>query len=895
MLSSRAEVYEGWLATGVPIAAVASAPVSKTLYLIDGNSLAYRAFFALPDTIATSKGQPSNAIFGFASMLVKLFTEYGNNPTIVCWDRGTSGRKELDPRYKANRPSKPDLLREQWPHFAPIVEAFGWHNVHVDGFEADDVIASLAEIARTAPSPVPVVIVTGDRDSFQLIDPEGHVTVMATARGITETKFYDYEGVIERYGIAPELIPDFYGLKGDSSDNIPGVPGIGDKTAAALLQQFGSLEKILSSVDEITGAKRKENLTNFAADARLSKELATIQREVPLDVDPLAIAAAESEPSRAKLREVFIEFELRDPLRRIEAELGPGDGDDEVVEAHRIEAEPALSVTVESSSLAKAVAVGGKTAPLAIAVAAPEMEDGELFAREQEWRFAAYCDGQAVICDLDDPASLAAALGDRPIIVHDAKALGVVPAVVAHDTLLAAYLLEPSRRSFVLDELCEEAGIAISLEDAGAREAALASLLAARQRLMLEERGELNLLDTIEIPLIPVLRSMEVAGVRLNTETLAEIAKRVRDEITTLEQQIWDAAGEEFVIASPQQLSAILFEKLGLTKKRKGKTGYSTDARVLQSIRDEHEIIPLVERWRELNQLSKTYLEALPSLVDEKSRIHTTFVQAAAATGRLASINPNMQNIPVRTELGREIRGCFEAAPKLALLAADYAQVELRLLAHVAEEQVLLDIFSAGEDVHSATAREVFGVSDDEIDSGMRSKAKMINYGIVYGLGDYGLADRLNISRGEAREFIDAYLARFGQIRHFMDQTVEKATDEGFVTTLFGRRRNIPELRSTNGQTRAMGERLALNTIVQGTAADVMKLAMIEVAGAMAATDLKTEMILTIHDELLFEGPKSEQKELSEVVERGMIAPWGERQPPLAVDIGTGRTWLEAK
>ncbi len=888
-------MYEGWLATGVPTAAVASAVVAKTLYLIDGNSLAYRAFFALPDTISTSKGQPSNAIFGFASMLVKLFTEYGNNPTIVCWDRGTSGRKELDPRYKANRPSKPDLLREQWPHFAPIVESFGWHNVHVDGFEADDVIASLAEIARTAPDPVPVVIVTGDRDSFQLIDPEGHVTVMATARGITETKFYDYEGVIERYGIAPELIPDFYGLKGDSSDNIPGVPGIGDKTAAALLQQFGSLETILSSVDQISGAKRKENLTNFAADARLSKELATIQRDVPLEVDPLVIAAAESEPSRAKLREVFIEFELRDPLRRIEAELGPGDDGDEVAEAPLIEAEPAVSVTVEASSLAKAVALGDKNAALAIAVASPEMEDGELFAREQEWRFAAYCDGQAAVCELDDPAALAAALGERPVIVHDAKALGVVPAVVAHDTLLAAYLLEPSRRSFVLDELCEEAGIAISLDDAGAREAALTSLLAARQRLMLEERGELSLLDTIELPLIPVLRSIEVAGVRLNTKTLAEIAQRVRDEITTLEQQIWDLAGEEFVIASPQQLSAILFEKLGLTKKRKGKTGYSTDARVLQSIRDEHEIIPVVERWRELNQLSKTYLEALPSLVDEQSRIHTTFVQAATATGRLASINPNMQNIPVRTELGREIRGCFEAAPKLALLSADYSQVELRLLAHVADEQVLMDIFSAGEDVHSATAREVFGVSEDEIDSGMRSKAKMINYGIVYGLGDYGLADRLNISRGEAREFIDAYLNRFGKIRHFMDQTVEKATDEGFVTTLFGRRRNIPELRSTNGQTRALGERLALNTIVQGTAADVMKLAMIEVADAMAATDLKTEMILTIHDELLFEGPKSEQKELSELVERGMIAPWGERQPPLAVDIGTGRTWLEAK
>jgi DNA polymerase-1 len=552
-------------------------------------------------------------------------------------------------------------------------------------------------------------------------------------------------------------------------------------------------------------------------------------------------------------------------------------------------------VTVEASTLAKAVGLGGKAEPLALAVAAPQMEDGELFAREQAWRFAAYCDGHAATGELVGTAELAAALGDRPVVVHDAKALGTVPMEIAHDTLLAAYLLEPSRRSFVLDELCEEAGIAISLDDDIAREAALTSLLAARQRLMLEERGELELLDEIELPLIPVLRSMELAGVRLNTTTLAEIADRVRTEIASLEQRIWDLAGEEFVIASPQQLSAILFDKLGLTKKRKGKTGYSTDARVLQSIRDEHEIIPVVERWRELNQLSKTYLEALPSLVDEKSRIHTTFVQAATATGRLASINPNMQNIPVRTELGREIRGCFEAAPKLALLSADYSQVELRLLAHVAEEQVLMDIFSAGEDVHTATAREVFGVSDDEIDSGMRSKAKMINYGIVYGLGDYGLADRLNISRGEAREFIDAYLNRFGKIRHFMDQTVEKATDEGFVTTLFGRRRNIPELRSTNGQTRAMGERLALNTIVQGTAADVMKLAMIEVADLLAATDLKTEMILTIHDELLFEGPKSEQKELTGLVETGMIAPWGERQPPLAVDIGVGRTWLEAK
>ena len=865
--------------------------MDKTLYLIDGNSLAYRAFFALPDTIATSKGQPSNAIFGFASMLVKLYAEHGNNPTVVCWDRGSSGRKELDPRYKAHRPSKPDLLREQWPHFAPIVEAFGWTNLDVEGFEADDVIGSIAELARNSPKSLPVVIVTGDRDSFQLIDPEGRVMVMATARGITETKNYDYQSVIDRYGISPEQIPDFYGLKGDSSDNIPGVPGIGDKTAAQLLQEFGTLEEILASVDKISGAKRKENLTNFADDARLSKQLATIQRDVPVEIDPIALAESEPTPDRAKLREVFLEFELRDPLRRIESLLGDSDDVPEAVS----QAEPALRLTAEVGTAAKVAALGDSGAPLAIAVEAPAMEDGELFAREQSWRFGAFCDGEAIVGELDEVADFAAALGNRPVIVHDAKALGAVPANVFHDTLLAAYLLEPSRRSFVLDELCEQAGIAVDCDDPAAREAAAAAALAAVQRRMLEERGELELLDRIEIPLIPVLRSMELAGVRLNTETLAEISGRVRSEIGELEQKIWDEAGEEFVIASPQQLSAILFEKLGLTKKRKGKTGYSTDARVLQSIRQEHAIIPLVERWRELNQLSKTYLDALPALVDEESRIHTTFVQAAAATGRLASINPNMQNIPVRTELGREIRGCFEAAPKKQLLSSDYSQVELRILAHVADEQVLMDIFTAGEDVHTATAREVFSVSEDEIDAGMRSKAKMINYGIVYGLGDYGLADRLNISRGEAREFIDAYLARFSRIHAFMDETVKKATDDGYVTTLFGRRRNIPELRSTNGQTRAMGERLALNTIVQGSAADVMKLAMIDVARLLAATDLKTEMILTIHDELLFEGPKSEQGELSELVERGMIAPWGERQPPLAVDIGTGRTWLDAK
>ena len=362
----------------------------------------------------------------------------------------------------------------------------------------------------------------------------------------------------------------------------------------------------------------------------------------------------------------------------------------------------------------------------------------------------------------------------------------------------------------------------------------------------------------VELPLVRVLRDMEVAGVRLNRDRLAEVDKRVRDEIHGLEREIWTLAGEEFVIGSPQQLGAVLFEKLGLSRKRRGKTGFSTDARVLQAIRDEHEIVPKIERWRELNQILKTYLDVLPQLTDTESRVHTTFVQAAATTGRLASTNPNMQNVPVRTELGREIRGCFEAAPGNVLISADYSQVELRVLANIADEPVLKEIFVRGEDVHTATGSVVFGKDPSELTPMDRSKSKMINYGIVYGLSDYGLADRLNIPREEAKAFIDAYLERFARVAEFIRTTIESAREQGHVTTLFGRRRQIPELRARNWQVRSLGERLAVNTVIQGTAADIMKLAMIRVHRALAESAMKTRMILTIHDELLFEGPPEE-------------------------------------
>jgi len=904
----------------VSAAALTTAEQERRLFLIDGPSLVYRAFYALPESIATSTGVPTNAIFGFASMLVKIITEYGVCPTVVAWDAGTSGRTELFADYKSTRRSRPDLLKAQWPAMEPLVEAFGYRNVKIEGFEADDVIASLAERALRASPAVPSTIVTGDRDVFQLIDEAGLIKVMATARGITDTKIYDREAVIDRYGIPPELIPDFYGLKGDSSDNIPGVPGIGDKTASELIQSYGSLEGVLSHIRDISGPKRKQNLLDHAEDARLSKRLATVQRDLPVDFE--AELRAAGRPDRSRLREVFREYELRDPLRRLEEAL-----EDAELPTPAPTAEVTLGARVRGGSAAPADIAGLKGEELWVALRAAAPPEGALFVEGAPWRFAvaaapAEAAGTAgtagaagaagtgsvapagaagagelpevLAGDCERPEQVALACAERAVVVHDAKALGTVPPGLTHDTLLGAYLLEPARRGYPFAELCEERGLQSELDDPAAADAVLLGALASWQREQIAERGLESLMRDIELPLVAVLREMEVIGVRLNLTRLAEITQRVGDEITGLEAEIFALAGEEFLIASPQQLGEILFEKLGLSRKRKGKIGYSTDARVLQAIRDEHEIVPKIERWRELSTLIKTYLDVLPELADERSRIHTTFLQAVAQTGRLSSTNPNMQNVPIRTSLGREIRGCFEAEPPKVLISADYSQIELRVLAHAADDSALKEIFRRGEDVHTATASQVFQVAAEEIDPGMRSKSKMINYGIVYGLSDYGLADRLNIPREEAKQFIDTYLKRFPQVARFITDTIEQAKEEGHVTTLWGRRRQIPELRARNYQVRTLGERLAVNTVIQGTAADIIKLAMVRCRRALAESELQTRLILTIHDELLFEGPPAEAPAASELIEREMCGVW-EREPPLAVDIGVGENWLEAK
>jgi DNA polymerase-1 len=863
--------------------------MADELFLIDGNSLAYRAFFALPESIATSTGEPTNAIFGFASMLVKILTDYGPKATVVVWDRGHSGRKELYADYKAQRTTRPDLLKEQWPALEPLVEAFGYRNLGVEGYEADDVIASLVERARTHDPPIEVMVVTGDRDAYQLVS-DG-VRIMTTSRGITDTKVYDREGVIDRYGIPPELIPDFIGLKGDTSDNIPGVPGIGDKTAAELLQRFGSLEEVLAHVDQISGAKRKQNLTEHAEAARVSKALATARRDIPLDgLDLAALVAAP--PDRSRLRETFRRYELREPLRRLEEALGSADA-----AAPAPEAASTLDGRVRSAALS-ALAALPQDAEVSVAALAPPVPEGELFASErQPWRFGAWAEGfaEVLIGECGGPEELVAALDPRPVIAHDAKSLGRVPARLAHDTEVAAYLLEPARRAYPFRELCEERGLGTAITDEAGAQARLAAALARWQREEIRGRGLQDLFERVELPLVRVLREMELAGLRLDVQRLAAISARVKAEAERIERQIFELVGEEFVIGSPKQLEEILFGRLGLSRKRRGKTGYSTDARVLQAIRSEHPVIPLIERWRELTKLAQTYLDALPLLIASDGRIHTTFKQTAAATGRLSSNNPNLQNIPIRTDLGREIRACFVAEPGNLLVSVDYSQVELRLLAHIASEDALKEIFRRGEDVHTATACRVFAVTPQQITPAMRSKSKMINYGIVYGLSAWGMADRLDIPQEEAQEFIDRYMAGFPAVARFIAQTIEQGTEHGYVSTLFGRRRQVPELRARRFDLRKQGERFAVNMVIQGTAADIMKVAMVRCHEALAREGLRSRLILQIHDELLFEGPAEESERVLALAEREMVGAFPEMDPPLAVEGGIGQDWLAAK
>ncbi len=852
-------------------------PVAGPLLLIDGNSLAFRAFHALPDTIATDQGFPTNALYGLAAMMMKMLAEERPGRVVVAWDpKGPTFRHERDPTYKANRSATPDLFREQQPHFRPLMEAFGFVNTELQGYEADDVIGTLARRAEEAGEDV--VILTGDRDAFQLVSDR--VSVMATGRGVTDTTLYTPDAVRERYGIGPELMTDFRGMVGDPSDNLPGVPGIGEKGAATLLQKYGSLDAILAAAAEQT-PKRREALEAHSEDALRTRLQAIIDCEAPVELDLADVPPLDFGPERmSRLRELFQELQFGTLERRL-GELGAAPEAAAPVAAHRVAA-----VAAEAAPEDLAMRFAGE-ASLAVALA-----DGA-------WAVAGPGDEVATgTMGEGTGAALARALAGAAVACHDAKAVvrdtgdELRP---EHDTLLAAYLLEPRRRGYPLEELAADAGIGVEGEPPPAvRDAVLVREVAERQRAGLAREGLESLFHEIELPVTRVLAAMERVGVRLDVHRLGEIAARVRDSADELRDMIWQQAGGEFVIESPKQLGHVLFEVLGLPTFRKGKTGWSTDRKVLKLLEDKHPIVPLIGQYRELTKLDNTYLSALPELVDAEGRLHTTFNQTVAETGRLSSTNPNLQNIPVRTPLGREIRSAFTTDPGWALVSCDYSQVELRILAHISGEPALADAFRRGEDVHRATAAEVFGMAPADVDRATRDRAKAVNFGIVYGISDFGLSEQLGIPRADARNYIDAYLARYPRVRSFIDTTIAAAAQDGYVTTLLGRRRAIPELLGRTVQQRQLGERLAVNTIIQGTAADIIKAAMVAAHAALAEEGLEARLLLQIHDELLLEAPAAEADRAAAVVRRAMVGAYP-LDPPLAVDVGIGETWLDAK
>ncbi len=831
------------------------------VFLVDGNNLAYRAFFALPEELATSEGVPTGALLGFTNMLFKLLTDYKPKAVAVAWDSRPVHRTELaqtaDVVYKEGRKPMPELLRQQFSSFRPIVEAFGYQNLEFEGWEADDVIATLA--TRADEAGLRTCVVSTDRDAFQLCSE--NVCLMMTPRGVADVQVYTPERVEARYGVRPDQVPDFIGLKGDTSDNIPGVPGIGDKTAGQLIAQYGSLEAVIEHAGELSPA-RSRAILEHADQARVSKELATMRRDLDLAVSPAELVLAP--PDRSELKEIFRRFEFRGLLGRVDL---------------LNEALPAA--------------------------AAPDLTGFPVSWREGELDLS----GRVGFGATGDRAAAATVegvvVGPRPakaageLVVHDAKTLGVD---AADDTLIAAYLIDPGRSGYELSDLGPEYGIELVPEPVAEEETAelvraaeLPRLLAPLLLARLDERGLTKLYREIELPLTRVLSDMERAGVKIDTYRMGEITARLDERVMELEALAYELAGEEFMLGSTQQVGRVLFETLGLQAGRKGKTGYSTDAKVLRSIRAAHPIVPVIEEWRELSKLLNTYLRPLPALIDEETgRLHTTINQTVASTGRLSTTKPNLQSIPIRTELGREIRSAFIAEEGSKLLSADYSQIELRILAHLSGEPKLKEAFGRGEDIHRATAAEVLGKDPATLTSGERAIAKMINFGISYGLTAFGLADNLDIPREEAQTYIDTYRARFPYVQDFTARTVEEAMRDGYTTTLLGRRRLVPEIRASNWATRQAGERIAINFPMQGSNADIIKVAMIRIHNRLREEGRAARLVLQVHDELLLEVPDAETREVRELVREEMVGAY-ELDPPLAVDVGVGENWAEAK
>ena len=869
----------------------------KRFLVLDGSSLIFRAFYALPG-LSDSHGQPTGAIFGFSNMLTKLMAEQQPDLMVLAFDKSRhTFRTERYADYKGTRDKTPEELLSQFPLLREFAANMGIPFLEKDNYEADDIIGTLA--TQAAAKGYDVRVITGDRDALQLVRP--NLRVLLTKKGISEIKDYDTAAFEEEYGFEPLKLIDLKGLMGDTSDNIPGVPGVGPKTASKLLLAYGSVENVLAHVGEVSGKKLKENLQTYADQARLSKELATIELHVP----DLTFAEEDYriQPDMEKMQAFCDDHELRAVWRNFERLYGPAelaldlDGGENGAAAQDLSYDLWDEAAVKTAARAPYLAVSGIFSGLApfasleglAVVAGPDAEKAGFVARDS----AAF------------PALLQLLESDQQAVVFGLKRYdqaGLRGQKAFFDVELAAYLLEPERSKYALSELSQkylQEAAPESFDDEKAQavwEAKAISRLYPLLGAKLEEEKLTHLMDTIELPLVEVLAAMEQNGVYVNRAHLAEKTEEVAGRLQKIEAAIYEMAGHDFNLNSPKQLGVVLFEELGLPVRKKTKTGYSTNAEVLESLRLEHPIIEQILAYRLWSKLKSTYLDGIAGLIrTDTGRVHTNFNQTVTATGRLSSSDPNLQNIPVRTEEGRMIRALFEPGEGYdCLLSADYSQIELRLLAHMSGDENFIDAFKRGQDIHARTAAEVFGIPLEEVTPELRRHAKAVNFGIVYGISDFGLARNLHISRKEAGDYISRYFTRYPGVRAFMDKVVAETHETGYVTTMFGRRRELPAIKSRNFNQRMLAERMAMNTPIQGTAADVIKLAMIAAFRKLREAGLKSRILLQVHDELVLEVKESELETVQAILHEAMEHVVS-LSVPLSIDVHWGRNWAEAK
>jgi DNA polymerase-1 len=863
--------------------------------LIDANGLVYRAFFALP-YFTTSAGQPTNAVYGFTTMLLKVLEEEAPDYVAVAFDRpGPTFRHEAYAEYKATRQRMPDDLRPQIGLAKEVVEAFQLPIFEVEGFEADDVIGALTRQAEARD--MDVLIVTGDLDALQLISPR--TRVMMTSRGITETTIYDEAAVRQRFGIAPAQIPDLKSLKGDSTDNIPGVPGIGEKTATRLLGQYPSVEALLDALDGIREEKLRKRLEEHRAQVIRSKRLATIVTEVDnVHLDPEFLRRRP--PDLEQVKSLFTSLEFKTLLERLGGDT-PAAQSRGTYRTAKPDDLPAVLNGAEHLAVAL-IADGGHPLMAKLRGIAVSTKAGEGF----------YVPVESAV-----PPSLAKALewDALPKASQDAKrdrlllnGAGLHPCGFVFDVSLASYLIDPGKRTHTLESAAwqylgwrlgngaegDELPLGQGPDEVAAEQADVTGRLVQVLETRLNERELLSLYRDIELPLIDALAQMEAVGVAIDVGGLRALSSTLRTRLDTLTDEIYRLAGTEFNLGSPKQLAFVLFEKLQLPTLKRTKTGFSTDAEVLEQLAPQHEVVARIIEHRELSKLLSTYVDVLPEMVDPRTgRLHTTFNQTVASTGRLVSTDPNLQNIPIRSEAGQQIRRTFvPGRPDHVLLSADYNQIELRVLAHITADQGLLEAFRRGDDIHEVTAAEVFGVAAADVSADQRRLAKVFNYGIAYGISDFGLAAQLGIARGEASQFMETYFARYPRVAEYMQRTIELARRQGYVSTLLNRRRYLPDILSRNRQIREAAERVAINAPMQGSAADIIKIAMLRIHRDLLPRMPGLAMILQIHDELLFELPR----DLIPLAVVGIKEVMEQAYPlaaPLRVSVGVGPNWQD--